>query len=130
MTKVIKLTAAQTSTAVKVLSNLKKETKVALQNEKSNRIQEVAKQFGVSALNIAQLKGQLIPTLPYEFRVLGITSTHIEESMDASRRAQLMANAETIYESAEVLKRKGWSSDRNCRYKTIGFRSASGKFAE
>lgn len=126
----IKLTAAQTSTAVKVLSNLKKETKVALQNEKSNRIQEVAKQFGVSALNIAQLKGQLIPTLPYEFRVLGITSTHIEESMDASRRAQLMANAETIYESAEVLKRKGWSSDRNCRYKTIGFRSASGKFAE
>ena len=126
----IKLTAAQTSTAVKVLSNLKKETKVALQNEKSNRIQEVAKQFGVSALNIAQLKGQLIPTLPYEFRVLGITSTHIEESMDASRRAQLMANAETIYESAEVLKRKGWSSDRNCRYKNIGFRSASGKFAE
>lgn len=130
MTKVIKLTAAQTSTAVKVLSNLKKETKSALQNEKANRMQEMAKQFGLPTANVSQLKGKLVATLPYEFRILGITSTEIEEAMDASRRVQMMASAETIFESAEILKRKAWAGDRNCRYKTIGFRAASGKFAE
>lgn len=130
MTKVIKLTAVQTTTAVKVLSNLKKETAVALQNEKSNQIQQMAKQFGVAAVDLQQLKGKLVPTLPYEFRVLGIKSTQIEEMMDSSRRNQIMAGAEVISESSEVLKRKGWTADRNCRYKTIGFRPASGKFAE
>ena len=130
MTKVIKLTAVQTSTAVKVLSNLKQETASALHNEKANRIQEMAKQFGVATSDVSQLKGKLTPTLPYEFRILGLTSTQIEELMDSSRRVQMMAGAETISECAEILRRKAWAGERNCRYKTLGFRPAIGKFSE
>ena len=129
MAKVVKLTALQSTTAVKVMKNLKAEVTVAVQNEKSQQVQAAAKMFGVAAADLSHLKGVLTPVLPYHFRMLGISSDHLESVMEPSRRRRMIAATEITAAADEILKRTTWAADKNHKYKTNGFTPPAGKFA-
>ena len=125
----MKLSALQSSTAVKVMKNLKAEMSVAVQNEKSHQVQTAAKMFGVAVSDLSHLKGSLTPVLPYHFRMLEVTSDHLESVMEPSRRRRMIAATEVIAGADEVLKRTTWAADKNLKYKTSGFNAPAGKFA-
>ena len=129
MTKVMKLSALQSTTATKVMKNLKSEVSVAVQNEKSHQVQAAAKTFGVAASDLSHLKGVLTPVLPYHFRMLDVTSEHLESVMEPSRRRRIIAATEVAASADEILKRTTWAGDRNHKYKTSGYLSPPGKFA-
>ena len=129
MAKVVKLSALQSTTAVKVMKNLKAEVAVAVQNEKSQQVQAAAKTFGVAAADLSHLKGILTPVLPSHFRLLDITSDHLESVMEPSRRRRMIAATEVTAAADEILKRTTWAVDKNHRYKSNGFIPPAGKFA-
>ena len=129
MAKVVKLSALQSTTAVKVMKNLKAEVAVAVQNEKSHQVQAAAKSFGVAASDLSHLKGVLTPVLPYHFRMLDLTSEHLESVMEPSRRRRMIAATEISANADEILKRTTWAGEKNHKYKTNGYLPPPGKFA-
>ena len=129
MAKVVKLSALQSTTAVKVMKNLKNEVSVAVQNEKSQQVQAAARMFGVAAADLSHLKGVLTPVLPYHFRMLDINSEQLESQMEPSRRRRIIAATEIAACAGEVLRRTTWAADKNHKYKSNGFLPPPGKFA-
>ena len=129
MAKVVKLSALQSTTAVKVMKNLRSEVAVASQNEKSQQVQAAAKMFGVAVGDLSHLKGTLTPVLPYHFRMLDISADHLESVMEPSRRRRMIAATEVTATADEILKRTTWAGEKNHKYKTHGYIPPAGKFA-
>ena len=130
MNRVLKLSETQSKTAVKVMTNLMSEVQIATQNQKFYQVQQSAKSFGVSIADIGHLKGALTPVLPYEFRRLEMSSDHLENVMDKNKRLRMIASTEVLVDAEEVLKNPAWAGERNCVYKTIGYKSPWGMFSE
>lgn len=129
MEKVVTLTAVQTTTAVKVIRNLKAEVALAVQNEKNHQIQEAAKSYGVSCQDLVHLKGKLTPTLPYIFRMLDLTSAQLEAEMDVSRRRRMIAATDVLADATEIVRRTTWAGEKNHRYNTSGYVPPTGKYS-
>ena len=116
----------QSDTAIKVMSNLSAEAAVAVQNEKSHRIQQMAKSFGVATSQMSHLKGVLTPVLPYEFRNLDLQPDHLDTLMESSKKIKMLAATETIAESSEAQKKTTWSTRRNYDFGTSGYQAPKG----
>ena len=112
------------------MNNLMAEISIAVQNEKTHRIAETAKSFGVATSEIHHLKGALTPALPYEFRLLNINADHLDGMVETSKKIRMVASTEILADSEEKLKLSSWTAERNCAYKSAGYMPVYGRYSE
>ena len=130
MEVVLDCTRQQQETAEKVLENLMNQTTEAVQMEKQNRIIQVSKNFGISTKDLPTLKAKLTPVLPSIWKDLGIRADELEIKMEPARRLRLMAAAEVVSNSRDILRRTPFSEDKNSSYDSNNFKSPYGRFAK
>ena len=123
-------TKQQQETAQKVLENLMQQTTEAVQMEKKNRILQVSKNFGISTKDLPTLKAKLVPALPSAWKDIGIRADELEIKMEPSKRFRLMAAADVVSSSRDILRRTPISEDKNSSYESTNYKAPYGRFAE